>query len=76
MEWIKVEDDKSNEGQLVWAGNPDKGWVDLYSLQHLNNEGWFWCKSNGTFWMEDGEIKGETEEMDDYDITHWYPATP
>lgn len=72
MEWIDVKDKLPEEGQLVWGANFKKGWIDLYTLEHMDNEGWFWCISNGSFYQEDGKIKGESESDDEYDITHWH----
>jgi len=76
MEWINVNDNLPKEDETVWMCNAEKQYVWLGCLTyhgHPSDEdsGWLWAVTNGTVWVENGEIVSECELDDDYDVTHW-----
>jgi len=71
--WISVKDQLPNDNQTVWCYSENTLQVFVGAYVYVTNEGWFWAKSNGVFYVEDGKIINECE-IDDLDVTHWFPA--
>jgi hypothetical protein len=70
--WINVKDRLPGEGQMVWGINPEQGTAVLVCRIIDVVDGWCWAMSNGTTYIEDGEIVAECE-AEELDITHWMP---
>lgn len=72
-EWISVKDKLPEENQTVWCYNSETKNIFIGAYIYLINEGWFWAGSNGCFYTENEKIITECE-IDDYDVTHWFPS--
>lgn len=59
------------ENETVWLYNDKTHNVMLAVMVYINNEGWFWSKSNGIIYSEGEFIISEGELEDEYDFTHY-----
>lgn len=67
--WQDAIKNLPNPLQTVWLTN-GKEWVALGCLVETN-EGWHWAESNGTMYIENGEIVAECES-EDLDVVYWH----
>jgi hypothetical protein len=75
--WISVKDQEPPENKTVWLYDMETGFAFLGCYIYLVNDGWFYVKSNGEIYSDNGEIITECE-MDEYNPTHWHsvPSLP
>lgn len=71
--WFSVKEKMPEENQTVWCYSENNQNIFIGAYVYIINEGWFWASSNGCFYIEDGKIITECE-IDDFDVTHWFPA--
>jgi hypothetical protein len=73
LEWHDIKVKLPSENVTCWLYSKLYKNIFLGCRVYLNNEGFFWAKSNGVIYLEENKIITECE-IDDYDVTHWMYA--
>lgn len=68
--WIPLSEKLPKENETVWLLNENSKFIIL-GCRVWTGENWFYAKSNGIIYFEDGKIVSECEIDDDYDFTHF-----